>query len=72
MRTTKEISERYKNVCTEINRISNILINSDNALKENDKYTYSCGTEHPEWTFKQALISYISAKSQLEWVLGMK
>lgn len=66
MRTTNEIKDKLTSVEKEIKRISEILINVENYEKP---YTYVNGDQHPEWTFDDALTSFVSQKLCLKWVL---
>lgn len=65
MRTTSDIKEELDNTETEIKRISDCIINGS----EDDPYTFRSGEVHGEWTLDQALVSFISKRSTLKWVL---
>ncbi len=70
MKTTLQIKQKLIETKIEVKRISELLDN-DQSL-ENTKYFFKNGIDHQgEWTFKDALTSYVSKQLTLEWVLGI-
>lgn len=68
MRTTNQIKDKLTSVQKEIDRICNILEDDEKNYK--NPYTYSNGEHHEEWTFDDALTSFVAQKSILKWVLN--
>jgi hypothetical protein len=71
MKSTRQIKDELCSVERETTRISDLL--NDGTVKETDHYTYSNGVpSEADWTFSDALTSYVSKKLTLKWVLGAK
>ena len=66
MKSTHEIKERLTSVNNEIERIDK-AIHDGAALS--DRYTHSDGTQHAEWSYDDALCSYMAQLVLLEWIL---
>lgn len=65
MRTTADIKNELDITEAEIKRISDCIIKGS----EDDPYRLSNGEIPCKWTFNQALVSFISKRSTLKWVL---
>ncbi|MEI8204972.1 MAG: hypothetical protein WCH34_18265 [Bacteroidota bacterium] len=68
MRTTEQIKEKLTKVEKEIKRISDISV--DASLSE--PYVSKGGNQHPEWSYDDAMTSFVAQRLILEWVLSMK
>ena len=68
MKTLKVINDKKIFVEQELSRI-NKLFEETSLLSETDKFIFRDGTEHTEWTFHDAIVSYIAQLSILNWIL---
>ena len=70
MRTTIDVKEALQDIIAELDRINKIIFDDPARLHQN--YTFKNGKIHEGWTFNDAIISYVSKKLTLEWVLCVK
>jgi hypothetical protein len=68
MKSTQEIKKRLDTVEAELSRINKLMLDNPNIISE--KFVFLNGNYHPEWTFNEALTSYVAKKLELKWVLG--
>lgn len=68
MRTTQEIKQKLTEVEKEIQRISDISV--DTSMSE--PYIFKSGNQHPEWSYDDAMNSLVAQKLTLEWVLSIR
>ena len=68
MKTLTAIRDKKIFVEQELVRI-NKLFESNPRLSELDKFTFRNGEEHTEWSFHDAIISYVAQLSILNWIL---
>ncbi len=69
MKSTKAIHERLQECTNEVKRISDFIHN--HPEKQNMPYTMPSGLQHPTWTWNDSLISAVSKKMTLKWVLNI-
>ena len=68
MKTLTSIRDKKIFVEQELIRI-NKLFESNPLLLEIDKFTFRNGEEHSEWSFHDAIVSYVAQLSILNWIL---
>ena len=69
MKTTIEIKEKLVFVQSEIDRINKVIEFDLSYLSH--KFRFKDGSEHTEWTYDDALTSYIAQRSILRWILNI-
>jgi hypothetical protein len=68
MKTTKQIKRELDLVISELERIDKVF-EDDSNTNLNDKFIMCSGKVHDEWTWSDALTSYVAQKGVLEWIL---
>ncbi len=67
MKRTEVIKSELEFVRSELERINEMLIENKSLIDK--PFQFKNGKAHDDWSFKDALTSYVSKKLTLEWVL---